>query len=509
MNTRDTAILITNPEQLEKLTYNIYFKYKCKICEKKCIARFRRYKIDKLKRLLCPDCAVEQSFEDNHNGMTIAEYISSGECQNKIRQTKLERYGDPNYNNREKMEQTMIDKYGMTASEYIASEECQNKIRASYTPEKKKSAAEKLSNILKNKTKEEWNEIIKKRNITINNKTPEEKAKTSKKLHDAWFNKTPEEQRLVVNKITNHFIETIGVKSPLCSGTKTREQGEQTKLKIYGNKNNIEKITETNLKNTGYTCVFANPEIRKTFVYDEKARIANIKKGKEEKYGDPNYNNRPKANKTNIENYGIGQINSFQYLYYDIPFSSLPELTVWIYYKDHNIPILREPIFFEYIWDDGSTHLYYPDFYIFGIWLVEIKGEYFFDENGNMIDPYDRSDSTNQESKHQCGIKNGVIIWREEDYAFAIDYVKRNYGPYYLYSFKYKDPYNYGYENPNGFYPLKHPYLAMPVYYTPLSINNQVTPFSKIDDGYIKLQGQGLTPFDLGYTVTHKNNNSI
>ncbi len=45
----------------------------------------------------------------------------------KQKQTKLERYGDPNYNNIEKQKQTCLEKYGV--SSYTKTDECKNKIK--------------------------------------------------------------------------------------------------------------------------------------------------------------------------------------------------------------------------------------------------------------------------------------------------------------------------------------------------------------------------------------------
>lgn len=59
---------------------------------------------------------------------------------------------------------------------------------------------------------------------------------------------------------------------------------------------------------------------------------------------------------------------------------------------------------------EGRQKRYYPDFKV-GETIIEIKGPQFFDkETGNMICPYQRSDDKEYEAKHQCMIKNNVVI---------------------------------------------------------------------------------------------------
>lgn len=306
----------------------------------------------------------------------------------------------------------------------------------------------------------------------INSKSEESKRETSLKKSLAWRNKSEEEISDIVDKRRCTCRQNLGVDYPTQS-KEVIQLREQIKQDRYNdpNFNNLEKTKQT----------------------------------KAEKYGNPYYSNREKANETTNVRYG-GHLTGFKYNYFDIPFSSTEELAVWIYCKDHGIIILREPTFFEYTWSDGSVHLYYPDFYIFGIGLVEIKGNLFLDKN-KMINPYKLSD-INPELKHQCGLQNGVKFWRENDCRFAVDYVNTIYGINYLQSFKNSNSGNLSYEYPSGFFEVKRPFLTMPVYYTPLSTNNQVTPMNKVDnDGYvIPENSKSITPYDLGFTVTHKQN---
>lgn len=104
-----------------------------------------------------------------------------------------------------------------------------------------------------------------------------------------------------------------------------------------------------------------------------------------------------------------------KYLYDDIYFDSSWEVIVYKYCKENNIDCIYQPdITFEYEYD-GKKHFYHPDFLIDGQ-LYEVKGDQFFDGD-KMIWPYGRTDYLDNlaEAKHQCMIKNNVIILKNVD----------------------------------------------------------------------------------------------
>ena len=100
-------------------------------------------------------------------------------------------------------------------------------------------------------------------------------------------------------------------------------------------------------------------------------------------------------------------------IYKDISFDSSWELDVFKYCEDNNIPCVYQPdITFKYEYD-GKKHYYHPDFLINGK-LYEVKGNQFFDGD-KMINPYDKTKNKLFESKHQCMIKNNIIILTKDD----------------------------------------------------------------------------------------------
>lgn len=117
-------------------------------------------------------------------------------------------------------------------------------------------------------------------------------------------------------------------------------------------------------------------------------------------------------------------------------FDSSWELAVWIWAKDHNKEIEREPQILRYEFE-GKKHKYIPDFRIDGK-LIEVKGRQFFrngDISKEMINPFNRTQDKLFEAKHQCGLQNGVQFWSEKEIFPILDYIDEKYGKDYLNQF--------------------------------------------------------------------------
>lgn len=161
-----------------------------------------------------------------------------------------------------------------------------------------------------------------------------------------------------------------------------------------------------------------------------------------------------KSRKTNLKRYGFEnvfkdkskmlkakqnlQASNKGYNYDSKHFDSSWELALWIYARDHNEAIEREPLILKFICDD-IEYGYIPDFRYKGK-LIEIKGDQFFDKNDNLINLYNRDYDYIAKAKQQCMLKNNVTLWRMKNIQFAIDYVKKTYGVSYLKSFKNSSP---------------------------------------------------------------------
>lgn len=241
--------------------------------------------------------------------------------------------------------------------------------------------------------------------------------------------KFPQTTEALKAKVRATCIARYGVDAPSKSPAILAKQ-LQTNLDKYGvsNANKLE-ITREKIKKT------------KLLRYNDE-NYSNIAKGKATKlsrYGDENYNNIEKMKSTQLERYGgIGFASpelaskvrakimemygvdhpmhdhdlfckgKRKYEYNGIHFDSKPEIVLYQYLIDNNIPFEYHPKVRLTYWFNNKRHYYYPDFQINGA-LVELKGSHFF-EDGKMINPYDRTMDELFEAKHQCMLQNNVNI---------------------------------------------------------------------------------------------------
>ena len=210
-------------------------------------------------------------------------------------------------------------------------------------------------------------------------------------------------------------------------------------------------------------------------------------------YGDPNYNNPKKAEATYMSRTGYRKpgcnpnVNSERYSskynYFGTLFDSEWELCVWLYCAFFNIPIVRNPIKLYYDYN-GEQHFTTPDFCINGT-FVEIKGNQFLEEHGNVygnwINSYDRSEDGKMMAKRNCLLANGVLLFGEKECLPYITWARAWFGEHYLDSFRVKrvvytedNVYvrtNYVYKNYSSFYP----YYNFNLYKNFYFIDNGVT----------------------------------
>ena len=253
------------------------------------------------------------------------------------------------------------------------------------------------------------------------------------------YNKTEESKE----KHRNTNLKKYGVESVLQS-EEIKEKIKETNFERYGVENyaqtdeckNKVKITclekygveyyfqsDDKKKKSKETCFekYGVESYNKTDEYKEKTKQTNL-----EKYGVEYYfqsdDKKKKSKQTCIERYGVehySQTSKFakyhrkQIEYDGLTFDSNWEVIVYKYCKENNISCEYQPdIIFEYEYN-GKKHYYHPDFLINGK-LYEVKGDHFFDGD-KMICPYNRNDYMDGlfEAKHQCMLKNGVIILRK------------------------------------------------------------------------------------------------
>lgn len=144
---------------------------------------------------------------------------------------------------------------------------------------------------------------------------------------------------------------------------------------------------------------------------------------------------KERARATCIDNWGVDNFSKSplfalyhrsRILHDGIWFDSHWEVKVYDFLVEHGIPFdyQIEPIPYEY---DDVMHYYFPDFRVNGR-IYEVKGDHFFRMNEStgeeeMFCPfrYDWSDEYYEwkcgqyEAKHQCMLRNNVVILRERD----------------------------------------------------------------------------------------------
>lgn len=290
-----------------------------------------------------------------------------------------------------------------------------------------------------------------------------------------------ESAKLSYKKTKHTNLQQYGVENVFQSNS-IKEKSKATCLEKYGTEFASQspifrdQVKQTNLEKYGTENPMQNEDIKQKAKYtvslksaeEKTAIILKAKQTKKALYGDENYNNLEKAIATNLKKYGvaygvqtsanrtatnspeakakakIARLQTIQekygvdyyfqtlefhkkarklYFYDNELFDSKPELALWVYAKDNNIPIIRTPKKFEYVFD-GKIHIYFPDFEIAGQ-LVEIKGDQFFDKNGKMCCPWNHNLDALFEAKHQCGLANNVIFLTKKDYTKYINYCKQ------------------------------------------------------------------------------------
>ena len=237
---------------------------------------------------------------------------------------------------------------------------------------------------------------IEKYGVEYAQQSEEVKKKTENTCISKYGFKSPSQNQKVKEKTKQTFLKNLGVDNPQHS-KKIREKTKQTCIEKYGSDS------------------FLSSE-------EGKNKIKNIF---QEKYG--------------VEN--PSQVKEFQnkkikkYKYQDQTFDSSWELALWIYAKDHNEEIEREPISLNYIFK-GKVHKVFPDFKYKGK-LIEIKGPQFFNKKGEIHNFFNNGiEDLQLKLKFEEEKKNGVEFWYLKELKPILDYIKEKYGKDYLNQFK-------------------------------------------------------------------------
>lgn len=408
--------IITCAEDLKKdFADRQKVQYVCQNCGKTRVQYFFSLKQKPESLLFCPrcNCALKgkETFLKRY-GVTNPSKNSQVKQKRKI--TCLKKYGVENTlmssSIREKAKQTCIDRYGRSDVGQFGTKEHTEAILARYGVENPQQNIQ-----IREKTKQT---CLEKYNVETPLQSPElrEKGKETSLKH--FGTEFPQQSKII------------------------REKTKQTNLKRYGAANPFqsveirEKIKENSLKenNTPYPGWSQRAKL--------KREITSLKKYKKRTFfGSTSF--REKVKQTFLEKYGVEYYSQSeearkhrrnQYRIKDQYFDSKLEVCFYIYCKDQNLNIQKCTKKFEYVFKN-KTHFYFPDFEI-NDKLYEIKGNQFLKEDNTWQNPYDHNQDKLYEAKHQCAVKNNVIILYSRDCQKYLDYVEEKYGKNYLQQLK-------------------------------------------------------------------------
>lgn len=296
-------------------------------------------------------------------GEWMIEHCSKGKSLN-YKETMLKKYGVENgfqlESVKEKSKLTMIEKYGVDNFQKT---------------EKGRERARKLGSN---------EEIIDKR------------CKTN---IERYGSTCPMQSEINKKAIKEYFLEKYGKETYLGSQD-CIAKSEKTVLEKFGVKNVSQsdeikqKKVETCLRHYGVEHPLHSEEIKK------KLEETCMKK-----YGTYSYLGSKEC-RENLKNINCS--------YDGKTFDSWWELAFYYHLKKAGVKFEFHPdITLKYKYD-GKEHSYFPDFEVDGK-LIEIKGDQFFDKDGNFINPYNPSMNGIMEAKYRCMIENNVKILRKKD----------------------------------------------------------------------------------------------
>lgn len=344
----------------------------------------------------------------------------SPEAKEHYKQTCLDRYGVTSTNKlqsiKDKAKQTCLEKYGTE----FASQSENFKERSRKTCLEKYGVEYSFSS--ENNINKSKQTCLEKYGVDHYSKSDSFKEKFKETCQEKYGVNAPAQCPEIYQKLKNTCLEKYGVEN-YAKTEEFKEKFKETSIKRYGVENPIQnkEIIEKRIK----TC--------------------------QEKYGVNNYIETEEfkeiSKKTCLEKYGVEHISkahiihikaSKKYKYNNITFDSSWELAYYIWLTDHKINFEYQPnIKFKYIANE-KEHFYFPDFKI-GNELIEIKGDHFFDKNGNFRCPFNILDENIQneyKAKYECMLNNNIKIMRKNEIRNILYYIESRYGKKYLKQFK-------------------------------------------------------------------------
>lgn len=359
--------------------------FKCKECGKQKSVQLKSFINN--KSLICPSCRSIHTNEERYGYKTS---FSDESTQLKARNSQLIKQGGiglSSQKTKEKAQKTNIIKYG-----------AENPLSKGTLPYSKRNETVKETYGVDN--------VFQAKSV---------KDKISKTNVERYGTENPFSSDIIKAKIIETNLSKYGVMFNQ-QNTEIRNKTETTNLERYGSRVLMgteyfkNKSMETSMERYGVPF----PMMSKSISYRMKQTML-------QKYGVESYS----------QTLDFAKCHKGSYTYDGIKFDSSWELIFYIYHTDQNNTVNRCTKSFEYKYNN-EIHFYFPDFNVNGE-LYEIKGDQFFNDDGTMCNPYDHSQDSLFEAKHQCGLQNNVKFIRKDDIMkmkevivkkYTIDYIR-------------------------------------------------------------------------------------
>lgn len=387
-----------------KIKYGrLKFKYICNKCGKE---KEKQLQAFKNFPCICPTCSYKETMLKKYG---VINNFQRKDVKDKIKQTCLDKYGveyvTQSTEFKEKIKQTCLEKYGTTSTLSVKS--IRDKIKETNL-EKYGVENPFQADQFKEKIKET---CLKRYGAEHASQSDLVKERIKQNCLAKYGVESTNQLDSVKQKKKETCLNNYGVEYPLNS-TEIQNQIKQRNLEKYGveSTNQLDSVKEKKRQ----TCLehYGEDSYLKTDACKEHTKQIKL-----ERYGDEYFSGKK------------------LYSYNNLIFHSKPELCFYIYHLDNNIPIEYEPKpYYEYYYEN-ELHYYKPDFLVNNEQLYEIKGDQFFNEN-KMVCPYDHSYDGLYEAKHQCMIKNNVIILKYKEYMKYVKYINEKYGKDFLKQYK-------------------------------------------------------------------------
>ncbi len=404
---RNDPIIVKDPSQFDNFKYGQHFTYTCKKCGKQFNCEFRPQRIGQYKIMMCGPCRVKSNNEImwNYNG---------------DKDTVLE----------------------LTSPEDFDTYKIRNDQRIHYVCRK----CGKDVNIRFSHGRENKREIGLRRLLC------------SKCAHEETY----------LERYDGKYISNL-------QDPETKEQIKETNIGLYGvdhyskTEEHLQRLREYSYARTGCEYLFQSDEFKELskqaslekYGTEHPMQNKDVQRRKEETclrlYGSKMYLNSSAYLDACVEKFGTAHPNfNHNYRYGSwgfnaLSFSSYWEFCVYLYYTivEPFHSIIYEPFDLPYVYkDDGSVSYYQLDFLIDGK-MVEIKGDHYLDDEGNLFFPYTKqgngepigeTELLNRRlewaGKNKCMKMHNVEVWTSKQCRPIINAVENYFGKDWIESFR-------------------------------------------------------------------------